>query len=188
MEKNKQEWIKMKFWTVSAVLGMCLTCFTVLYFFYFSKAYEESRLLNIVNYVKVQCSVYTRYNEVSECKCLIRAIDSARQVSVVIDAKTQDGKEFNDQLLEECTDQLWLTGAIVLDANGNTVGEYSESGDRSRFAKMQEFPTQHSKTLKTKKALPSQAHKKSPPPFTQIFYRLSKKNKSADFPADYLIE
>ena len=140
MEKNKQEWIKMKFWTVSAVLGMCLTCFTVLYFFYFSKAYEESRLLNIVNYVKVQCSVYTRYNEVSECKCLIRAIDSARQVSVVIDAKTQDGKEFNNQLLEECTDQLWLTGAIVLDANGNIVGEYSESGsvDRSRFAKIQE--------------------------------------------------
>lgn len=43
MEKNKQEWIKMKFWTVSAVLGMCLTCFTVLYFFYFSKAHEESR-------------------------------------------------------------------------------------------------------------------------------------------------
>ena len=140
MEKNKQEWIKMKFWTVSAVLGMCLTCFTVLYFFYFSKAYEESRLLNIVNYVKVQCSVYTRYNEVSECKCLIRAIDSARQVSVVIDAKTQDGKEFNNQLLEECTDQLWLTGAMVLDANGNIVGEYSESGsvDRSRFAKIQE--------------------------------------------------
>ena len=134
MEKNKQEWIKMKFWTVSAVLGMCLTCFTVLYFFYFSKAYEESRLLNIVNYVKVQCSVYTRYNEVSECKCLIRAIDSARQVSVVIDAKTQDGKEFNNQLLEECTDQLWLTGAMVLDANGNIVGEYSERGsvDRSR--------------------------------------------------------
>ena len=33
-------------------------------FFYFSKAREESRLLNIVNYVKVQCSVYTRYNEV----------------------------------------------------------------------------------------------------------------------------
>ena len=108
MEKNKQDWIKIKFWTVSAVLGMCLICFTVLYFFYFSKAREESRLLNIVNYVKVQCSVYTRYNEVSECKCLIRAIDSARQVSVVIDAKTQDGKEFNNQLLEECTDQLWL--------------------------------------------------------------------------------
>ena len=76
----------------------------------------------------------------SECKCLIRAIDSARQVSVVIDAKTQDGKEFNNQLLEECTDQLWLTGAMVLDANGNIVGEYSESGsvDRSRFAKIQE--------------------------------------------------
>ena len=140
MEKNKQEWIKMKFWTVSAVLGMCLTCFTVLYFFYFSKAHEESRLLNIVNYVKVQCSVYTRYNEVSECKSMIRAIESARQVSVVIDAKTQDGKEFNNQLLEECTDQLWLTGAMVLDANGNIVGEYSESGsvDRSRFAKIQE--------------------------------------------------
>ena len=47
-----------------AVLGMCLTCFTVLYFFYFSKAHEESRLLNIVNYVKVQCSVYTRYNHI----------------------------------------------------------------------------------------------------------------------------
>ena len=42
MEKNKQEWIKMKFWTVSAVLGMCLTCFTVLYFFYFSKKMETN--------------------------------------------------------------------------------------------------------------------------------------------------
>ena len=129
MEKNKQEWMKMTVWTVSAVLGMCLTCFTVLYFFYFSKAHEESRLLNIVNYVKVQCSVYTRYNEVSECKCLIRAIDSARQVSVVIDAKTQDGKEFNNQLLEECTDQLWLTGAIVLDANGNTIVPKKQRSD-----------------------------------------------------------
>ena len=39
------------------------------------------------------------------------------------------------------------------------------------------------KTLKTKKALPSQAHKKSPPPFTQIFYRLSKKNKIHRFPS-----
>ena len=74
--------------------------------------------------------MYTRYNEVSECKCLIRAIDSARQVSVVIDAKTQDGKEFNNQLLEECTDQLWLTGAIVLDANGNIVGD-TYSGAKS---------------------------------------------------------
>lgn len=54
---------------------------------------------------------------------------------------------------------------------------------KARFAKMQEFPTQHSKTLKTKKALPSQAHKKSPPPFTQIFYRLSKKNKIHRFPS-----
>ena len=57
---------------------------------------------------------------------------------------------------------------------------------KARFAKMREFPTQHSKTLKTKKALPSQAHKKSPPPFTQIFYRLSKKNKSAEFPTDII--
>lgn len=59
---------------------------------------------------------------------------------------------------------------------------------KGSFCKMRGFPTQHSKTLKTKKALPSQAHKKSPPPFTQIFCRLSKKNKSADFTADYLIE
>ena len=36
---------------------------------------SEERLVEIVNYVKVQCSTYTHYNESSESKSLLRAIE-----------------------------------------------------------------------------------------------------------------
>ena len=41
-------------------------------------------MVEIVNFVKVQCSTYTHYNEASESKSLLRAIESARQMSTNI--------------------------------------------------------------------------------------------------------
>ena len=53
-------------------------------FFYIEKAEAEKRMVEIVNYVKVQCSTYTHYNESSESKSLLRAIEGARQMSTNI--------------------------------------------------------------------------------------------------------
>ena len=50
----------------------------------------EKRMVEIVNYVKVQCSTYTHYNESSESKSLLRAIESARQMSTNIDVELRN--------------------------------------------------------------------------------------------------
>ncbi|MFQ8587805.1 MAG: hybrid sensor histidine kinase/response regulator, partial [Ruminococcus sp.] len=79
----------------------------------------------IVNYVKVQCSTYTHYNESSESKSLLRAIESARQMSTNIDTEIENGGQLSRNFLKENLQTLWVDGVIVLDAEGKTDCEYS---------------------------------------------------------------
>lgn len=58
------------------------------------KEKKEADLLDTVNYVKVQCSTYTHYNESSESKSLLRAIEGTRQVSKNIAAEIENEKHW----------------------------------------------------------------------------------------------
>ncbi len=58
-------------------------------------------MVEIVNYVKVQCSTYTHYNEASESKSLLRAIESARQMSTNINMETENGRQLSRDFLKE---------------------------------------------------------------------------------------
>ena len=82
-------------------------------------------MVEIVNYVKVQCSTYTHYNESSESKSLLRAIESARQMSTNIKIETENGGQLSEDFLKENLQTLWVDGIIVLDAEGKTDCEYS---------------------------------------------------------------
>ena len=73
------------------MLGICVAAVSLFYFFHAEKAEAEKRMVEIVNYVKVQCSTYTHYNESSESKSLLRAIESARQMSTNINMETENG-------------------------------------------------------------------------------------------------
>ena len=86
------------------------------YFFHAEKAEAEKRMVEIVNYVKVQCSTYTHYNESSESKSLLRAIESARQMSTNINMETENGGQLSREFLKENLQTLWVDGIIVLDA------------------------------------------------------------------------
>ena len=57
-------------------------------------------MVKTVNYVKVQCSTYTHYNEASESKSLLRAIESARQMSTNIDMETENGGRLSQEFLK----------------------------------------------------------------------------------------
>ena len=72
-------------------------------------------MVEIVNYVKVQCSTYTHYNESSESKSLLRAIESARQMSTNIDMETENGGQLSREFLKENLQTLWVDGILVLD-------------------------------------------------------------------------
>ena len=82
-------------------------------------------MVETVNYVKVQCSTYTHYNEASESKSLLRAIESARQMSTNIDMETENGGRLSQEFLKENLQTLWVDGILVLDAEGKTVCKYS---------------------------------------------------------------
>lgn len=82
-------------------------------------------MVKTVNYVKVQCSTYTHYNEASESKSLLRAIESARQMSTNIDMETENGGRLSQEFLKENLQTLWVDGILVLDAEGKTVCKYS---------------------------------------------------------------
>ena len=98
---------------------------SLFYFFYAEKAEAEKRLVEIVNYVKVQCSTYTHYNESSDSKSLLRAIESARQMSTNISMETENGGQISREFLKENLQTLWVDGIIVLDKKGKIDCEYS---------------------------------------------------------------
>lgn len=114
-----------RFWVFSVVAGLCILGISITYFYHVNKMQAEEKLEDTMNYVKVQCSTYTHYNEASESKSLLRMIESTRQVSKNIALEIETGKRLNQELLEESTKQLWLSGIIVLDTNGEVVCEYS---------------------------------------------------------------
>ena len=118
--------IKVKrFWIFGILLGICVTAASLYYFFQAEKKEAENRMVKTVNYVKVQCSTYTHYNEASESKSLLRAIESARQMSTNIDMETENGCRLSQEFLKENLQTLWVDGILVLDAEGKTVCKYS---------------------------------------------------------------
>ena len=119
--KKKEKRIQL----IGGLIGICVAVISLFYFFHAEKAEAEKRMVEIVNYVKVQCSTYTHYNESSESKSLLRAIESARQMSTNIDMEIENGGDLSQEFLKENLQTLWVDGILVLDAVGKTDCEYS---------------------------------------------------------------
>ena len=119
--KKKEKRIQL----LGGLIGICVAVVSLFYFFHVEKAEAEKRMVEIVNYVKVQCSTYTHYNESSESKSLLRAIESARQMSPNINMETENGRQLSRDFLKENLQTLWVNGIIVLDTEGKIDCEYS---------------------------------------------------------------
>ena len=119
--KKKEKRIQL----IGGLIGICVAVVSLFYFFHAEKAEAEKRMVEIVNYVKVQCSTYTHYNESSESKSLLRAIESARQMSTNIKTEKENGGHLSREFLKENLQTLWVDGIIVLDTEGKTDCEYS---------------------------------------------------------------
>ncbi|MFR6051684.1 MAG: ATP-binding protein [Gallintestinimicrobium sp.] len=119
--KKKEKRIQL----LGGMIGICVAVVSLFYFFHAEKTEAEKRMVEIVNYVKVQCSTYTHYNESSESKSLLRAIESARQMSTNIDMEIENGGQLRREFLKENLKTLWVDGILVLDTEGKTDCEYS---------------------------------------------------------------
>lgn len=110
---------------LTVLLGVCVIFSSAFYFFQTQKSEAENKLVKIVNYVKVQCSTYTRYNEASESKSLLRTIESCRQLQTNIQSKVDAGNPIDQAFLKDNLSTLWMDGILVLDENGNIESSYS---------------------------------------------------------------
>ena len=119
--KKKEKRIQL----LGGLIGICVAVVSLLYFFHTEKTEAEKRMVEIVNYVKVQCSTYTHYNESSESKSLLRAIESARQMSTNINIEIENGGQLSREFLKGNLQTLWVDGIIILDKDGKTDCEYS---------------------------------------------------------------
>ena len=119
--KKKEKRIQL----LGGMIGICVAVVSLFYFFHAEKAEAEKRMVEIVNYVKVQCSTYTHYNESSESKSLLRAIESARQMSTNINIEIENGGQLSREFLKGNLQTLWVDGIIILDKDGKTDCEYS---------------------------------------------------------------
>ena len=110
---------------LTALLGVCILFSSAFYFIQTQKEEAETKLVKIVNYVKVQCSTYTHYNEASESKGLLRTIESCRQLRMNIQSQVDAGKSIDQAFLKNNLSTLWMDGILVLNENGNIESLYS---------------------------------------------------------------
>lgn len=106
---------------LTALFGILVIITSSTYFFKTQKSEAENKLVKIVNYVKVQCSTYTKYNGASESKSLLRTIESCRQLQTNI----QNAKSLDEAFLKDNLSTLWMDGILILDENGNIESSYS---------------------------------------------------------------
>lgn len=109
-----------RFWTVGILGGLLVMLGASLYFIDHEKKEAEARLYETAEYVKVQSSSVTHYNEASESQALLRLIESVRQVGTNLKAEKEMGRSTEEALLQQNIRGLWLSGILILDENGET--------------------------------------------------------------------
>lgn len=86
----------------------------------------EEHLSSTVNYVKEQCNRYTRIDLASETKSLMRIIQSVQQIQNKIYYETELSPifEVNEEFLEKCSRDSYVTGIVLLNEKGVIQKQY----------------------------------------------------------------
>ena len=106
--------------------GLLVMLGASLYFIDQEKKEAEVRLYETAEYVKVQSSSVTHYNEAAESQALLRLIESVRQVGLNLKAEKEMGRSTEDALLKQNIRGLWLSGILILGEEGETRESVSQ--------------------------------------------------------------
>ena len=115
-----------RFWSVGILGGLLVMLGASLYFIDQEKKEAEARLYETAEYVKVQSSSVTHYNEASESQALLRLIESVRQVGTNLKAEKETGRSTEEALLQQNIRGLWLSGILILDEKGETTESFTK--------------------------------------------------------------
>ncbi len=80
------------------------------------------RSQSMLSYIRSQTLVYESYNSASSAKSMMRSVENASHLEHDLSAEPTAAE------LRTCVEELRLTDAMVLDAEGNLIVEYSKDG------------------------------------------------------------
>ena len=129
---NKKTFLIKRWYLWILAIGIGLVLFGLVFMASINSDMKTTRehLADTVNYVKKQCATYSSLNLASEMKSLLRVMQNAQQIdrnlSALSDHATADDTIY-ESLLEEYTQELYLTGILILDENGQEVTGYSKT-------------------------------------------------------------
>lgn len=124
--KKKSAFQIRRTWPLELLVGAILMCIVFVLATNADIKRTEEMLEKNVNYIKEQCSNYNRLNCASETRSMLRMIESARQVKKNLEyEKNVTGQELPDEEFMKTTARdNYVTGIILLDAEGNLETEY----------------------------------------------------------------
>lgn len=111
---NKKEWIYGE-----VFVGLFLLLLVGIFSFHQDLHLTEAKLHNIVSYIKLQGNNDQKLDIASESKSLLRMVESAE----IIEPQLR-GEAINEDLAKTLTERGYLTGLILLDANGQIQYSY----------------------------------------------------------------
>ncbi len=124
--KKKSAFRIRRIWPLELLVGAVLMCIVFVLATNADIKRTEEMLEKNVNYIKEQCSNYNRLNCASETRSMLRMIESARQVKKNLEyEKNVTGQDLPDEEFMKTTARdNYVTGIILLDAEGNLETEY----------------------------------------------------------------
>lgn len=115
---NKKEWFYGE-----VFVGLFLLFVVGVFSFHQDLHLTEAKLHNIVSYIKLQGNNDQKLDIASESKSLLRMVESAELIEPQL-----RGEAVNGDTIKTLVDRGYLTGAILLDANGQIQYSYDEEG------------------------------------------------------------
>jgi len=116
-------------WILAILLGLILFGMVFVASINSDMNTTAEHLSDTVNYVKKQCATYSSLNLASEMKSLLRMIENAQEMDRDLAANGfyPEQPEDGGDILARYADDLFLTGILILDENGETVLSYHET-------------------------------------------------------------
>ena len=119
MKLDKTQWDSRRLMLPEIVVGMVLLLITFAFSTRADMATAEHRLYSTVKYMKEQCNASQLRDLASEAKSLLRVSESV----AMIRGHLHDAGSADAATLEECAQTCFLDGVLLLDENGDVIGQ-----------------------------------------------------------------
>ena len=135
--KTKKMLEKLTFKAVAVLIGIVVCIITFAFSSRSDLVNAEKHISSIINYIGNQCAAYNVTNLSSETESLMRIMESAQQVDrdIAYDRRITHRDVPEEKLLKQYTEELYLTGIVVLNSDGEVEAKYLSDELKALFGK-----------------------------------------------------